>query len=339
MQSEKNQLGDTLLFTGTACGNVLEGKGSSIRKEFLKQVREAYVVCAESLQRKLPLQNNAIKMCAALDPQVRGTKTCLAYLQKMPSHFCGDRTAYDKEIRRYNLDKSIVCQDVPVDQYWSEIDNKNYPNLTAAAKALLSSFHGPLVESSFSSMGDLMNEKSGHMTSETYQALQTIRFHLKAKGQSAVEAFKKKDPVRDPVCKRLCVHMKNAYKGRQDRQQRNKAVATDKRERVGASVPASKKADKEDLLIQASIAKSAHMESVKKAATVDVITTCSQSELTGRKRPCSSPDSEKSRAKRLCESHADSLVEEDNVCEQNSAPVPPRSTKGKQTSISSFFKK
>jgi hypothetical protein len=109
------------------------------------------------------------------------------------------------------------------------MDTKKYPNLVQVAKALLSSFHGPLDESSFSAMGDLMNENAGHMEDETYQTLQTIRFHLKAKGQTAVNAFKKEDPLREPVSKILCDRMKEAYKRREDRQEKKRQAAEEQR--------------------------------------------------------------------------------------------------------------
>jgi hypothetical protein len=154
-------------------------------------------------------------------------------------------------------------------------------------------------------MGDLMNENAGHMDDETYQGLQTIRFHLKAKGQTAVDAFKKKDPLREPVSKILCDRMKEAYKGRQDRQEKKRQAAEEQRERVGAPVPVSKTASKKDLLSQTCATKSAHRQAVANASSA------SDSNQPAQKRPCAS----------------------------SSTVPPPAKIAKKQTSLSTFFKK
>ena len=47
--------------------------------------------------------------------------------------------------------------------------------------ALLTIFHGPRVESSFSVMGEVMDKKSGRMNMSTYTAIQTVKYSLNAK--------------------------------------------------------------------------------------------------------------------------------------------------------------
>ena len=47
--------------------------------------------------------------------------------------------------------------------------------------ALLTIFHGPKVESSFSVMGDVMDKKSGRMNVSTCSAIQTVKYNLNAK--------------------------------------------------------------------------------------------------------------------------------------------------------------
>jgi hypothetical protein len=105
LADQNNQLGDALLFIGTECSKLAKSKACN-KKEFLQQVRKAYVLCAESLQRKMPLRNKALKVCAALDPELRGKKITLTYLKKAPGHLCAYQNAY-KKIRKYNVDPSI----------------------------------------------------------------------------------------------------------------------------------------------------------------------------------------------------------------------------------------
>ena len=49
------------------------------------------------------------------------------------------------------------------------------------SSALLTIFHGPRVESSFSVMGEVMDKKSGRMNMSTYTAIQTVKYSLNAK--------------------------------------------------------------------------------------------------------------------------------------------------------------
>ena len=49
------------------------------------------------------------------------------------------------------------------------------------SSALLTIFHGPRVESSFSVMGEVMDKKSGRMNMSTYSAIQTVKYSLNAK--------------------------------------------------------------------------------------------------------------------------------------------------------------
>ena len=47
--------------------------------------------------------------------------------------------------------------------------------------ALLTTFHSPRVESSFSVMDEVMDKNSGRMNASTYFAIQTVKYSLNAK--------------------------------------------------------------------------------------------------------------------------------------------------------------
>lgn len=56
-----------------------------VRKEFLKQAQEAYISCGAKLQDKMPVNNEVLIHCTALDPAKQGKTTTLQYLQKLPT--------------------------------------------------------------------------------------------------------------------------------------------------------------------------------------------------------------------------------------------------------------
>jgi hypothetical protein len=55
----------------------------------------------------------------------------------------------------------------------------------APVQAALSCFHGPLVESSFNVMGEIMDKSTTNMDIETYCALQTVKMAVQASGKTA----------------------------------------------------------------------------------------------------------------------------------------------------------
>ena len=69
---------------------------------------------------------------------------------------------------------------VRADTQWFKLKDK-YSLLSKMSSALLTIFHGPRVESSFSVMGEVMDKKSGRMNMSTYTAIQTVKYSLNAK--------------------------------------------------------------------------------------------------------------------------------------------------------------
>ena len=83
--------------------------------------------------------------------------------------------------------------------------------------ALLTIFHGPRVESSFSVMGDVMDKKSGRMNVSTYSAIQTVKYSLKAKTSQAfrpksVQVFPRLDRLKSPVTSESAEGITNSKK-------------------------------------------------------------------------------------------------------------------------------
>ena len=64
--------------------------------------------------------------------------------------------------------------------------------------SVLSIFHGPKVESSFSAMGDVIDKKANRMCDRTYSAIQTVKYSVRAQcpnssSSRSIQLFKKQD--------------------------------------------------------------------------------------------------------------------------------------------------
>ena len=71
-------------------------------------------------------------------------------------------------------DIEVSCLD-----WWISLEFR-YPNCFKMATAVLSIFHGPRVEGSFSGMTDIIDSKSGRLDIESYDAMQTVKYALMA---------------------------------------------------------------------------------------------------------------------------------------------------------------
>ncbi|XP_064607853.1 uncharacterized protein LOC135472323 [Liolophura sinensis] len=206
---------------------------------FLKQVKEAYIACGDTLQKKLALSNKFLKAVSALHPHAIGHTLTLSLLQKLPALAPNVLTETEEELYELNIRKYQTDQhpDFPegsrIDEWWGkeEICLK-YPCLSKMAKAVLSCFHGPQVESSLSVMNDVIDAKSGRLNIETYQAIQNIKYGLKASGKSAVEYFKKRDHLHDKVDHTLVRNVKRSFSQYKAILEEKKSVATEKQKQL-----------------------------------------------------------------------------------------------------------
>ena len=105
-----------------------------------------------------------------------------------------------------------------MDQWWIAVEaTGRYSNLPKMALAVLTCFHGPLVESSFNIMGDLMGGRNFRMELPTYSALQTVKYRLgmekedELRQESAIKLLAVPNPVLDHPPRNLMRNMKLAY--------------------------------------------------------------------------------------------------------------------------------
>ena len=88
----------------------------------------------------------------------------------------------------------------------SEYISRKYPALSKVATTAFSIFHGPRVESSFSSMGNILEKKRSQLNVETYDAYQTVRYYLTANKQTACGVFDMDAVDKDIVMHRRLYH-------------------------------------------------------------------------------------------------------------------------------------
>ena len=97
-----------------------------------------------------------------------------------------------------------------VDHWWHNLTM--CPTLKKVAKAVLSIFHGPQVESSFNLMKDVLGRKAGSMDISTFSSIQTCKYFLKCKEQTSAKAFGRESPLFTPVKGCLVKNMQASHR-------------------------------------------------------------------------------------------------------------------------------
>ncbi|KAL6473244.1 hypothetical protein MHYP_G00194320 [Metynnis hypsauchen] len=167
---------------------------------FLASVRKAYITTAVYLQKKLPLNSPTLIALSALDPLLRGHSQATLQLKRlsaMLNPLLPEDQDLSRELVQFSVDLTLPRYkegDGMVD-WWGHVFHQpgKYPALSALAKCCLSIFHGPRVESSFSLMNEIIDQRSGNMNVETFNAIQTAKYVLQSRGQTAVQMFERSD--------------------------------------------------------------------------------------------------------------------------------------------------
>ncbi|KAL6473267.1 hypothetical protein MHYP_G00194550 [Metynnis hypsauchen] len=184
---------------------------------FLASVRKAYITTAVYLQKKLPLNSPTLIALSALDPLLRGHSQATLQLKRlsaMLNHLLPEDQDLSRELVQFSVDLTLPRYkegDGMVD-WWGHVFHQpgKYPALSALAKCCLSIFHGPRVESSFSLMNEMIDQRSGNMNVETFNAIQTVKYVLQSRGQTAVQMFERSDVKFGEVDRIMCRNINNA---------------------------------------------------------------------------------------------------------------------------------
>ncbi|KAL2102116.1 hypothetical protein ACEWY4_001284 [Coilia grayii] len=164
------------------------------------RVRKAYTTTAVYLQKKLPLNSPTLIALSALDPLLRGHSQATIQLKRlggMLSHLLPENQDLQRELVHFNVDLTLprYKEGDGVVEWWGHVFDQpgKYPTLSALVKCCLSIFHGPRVESSFSLMNEVLDQRSGNMNVETFNAIQTVKYTLLSRGQTAIQMFRRED--------------------------------------------------------------------------------------------------------------------------------------------------
>ena len=144
----------------------------------------------EYIQKKLSLENEALKKFSVIDPKIvtSPNKLVLKWFNDIPTVLVNVLTSeeqdeYGLEVRKLLFDAQLPSaldsrrDDNDCLTWWISV-SKKYPVVFKVVRAVSSIFHGPRVESSFSAMGDIIDKKSERMNIETYASIQTIKYAL-----------------------------------------------------------------------------------------------------------------------------------------------------------------
>ena len=242
-------------------GSTLPTKDKTSKAEFLKLASRAYITCGKHLQAMLPLNNELLKVMSATDPLAHGHSVFLARLKRLPkavgvSLTTEDRRSYEKETSNYQVDNKLPATTdsnekvVRLDHYWSEVEKMgSYPGMCAAILPLIFIFYGPQVEGSFIAMGDIIDGKTCRTDIETYSAIQTVKYGLRARKATSVSFLRKEDILHDRINASLVRNMAGAYKQQLEVVEEQMEEVAAKRQRLDISekLPLSKEAYKVSL--------------------------------------------------------------------------------------------
>ena len=126
-----------------------------------------------------------------------------------------DLKTYTLEVQRFHTDSTlhVALLDTRLDTWWALVfQTGKFPALSKMVAALLSCVHGPQVEGSFSVMGNVITTKPACLGIKTFDAIQSVKYSLKASETSTVQFFKKSDHLHNSVDSRLVCDMTCVYK-------------------------------------------------------------------------------------------------------------------------------
>lgn len=172
--------------------------------QFYNNLRTGYVMAAKKIL-KMPIENKTIRYMSVLDPYFVGhtqTEQALKSLaEKMPQALGKeDLGQLSVDVARYNVDQQVhqlaseYSEDDPVDSgYWAKVfslksfDQVRYPALKKLVSSLLTIFSGPLIESTFNIMDDIVEKDRANMTVVNYEGVAIVKTVLRKKKMKSTE--------------------------------------------------------------------------------------------------------------------------------------------------------
>ena len=149
-------------------------------------------------------------------------------LQFFPNFFNEEeKSSYGVEIRRIQNDSSLPTfkPEIRLDDWWSEgvFKSGKYPTLSKMVRICLSIFTAPIVEQSFSLMNNTITSTTNRLDTETFEAIQSVRYYLKSnipddkmpkgkrKKSKSLILFNRDNILTDPVDTHICKNIQKAH--------------------------------------------------------------------------------------------------------------------------------
>lgn len=132
----------------------------------------------------------------------------------MLSHLLPEHQDLPRELVQFNVDLTLprYKEGDGVVEWWGHVFQLQgkYPTLSTLVRCCISIFHGPRVESSFSLMNEVLDQRSGKMNVETFNAIQTVKYVMLSRGQTAIQLFRREDAKFGEVDRTLCSNVSTA---------------------------------------------------------------------------------------------------------------------------------
>ncbi|XP_034562620.1 uncharacterized protein LOC117829157 [Notolabrus celidotus] len=240
---------------------------------FLADVRKAYTNTAVYLQKKLPLASPTQTALSALDPLLRGHSQATIQLKRlsgMLGHLLPAGHDVHRELLLFNVDLSIPSfkEGDSMVEWWGTVFDKpdKYPTLSALVKCCLSIFHGPRVESSFSLMNNVIDQRSGNMNVSTFNAILTVKYTLQSRKKTAVELFRREDAKFGEVDRTLCKNINSAAATYTHQQKKNQKEKQQQQSKYGSQASGSAQQTKRQTAEEEKRARLRHVAKQRKRA-------------------------------------------------------------------------
>ncbi|GBM63909.1 hypothetical protein AVEN_81637-1 [Araneus ventricosus] len=192
----------------------------------------------------MPFANPFLKAVSSLDPCNRKTSVALELMKELPLYASNvvqdsEKEAYDLEIHNFQNDHFSDIVEESVNLWWKDVENTSkYPLLSRMTFALLTCFHEPKVESSFSIMNNVITPGSNTLNVSTFNAMQCIKYELrsqKKKKKSAVCMFSKHDFLKEKVDPKLVRNVRNSRNVYFVKLKQNKSLREERIKELNAS--------------------------------------------------------------------------------------------------------
>ncbi|GBO22599.1 hypothetical protein AVEN_99280-1 [Araneus ventricosus] len=191
----------------------------------------------------MPFANPFLKAVSSLDPCNRKTSVALELMKELPLYASNvvqdsEKEAYDLEIHNFQNDHFSDIVEESVDLWWRI--PQNILLLSRMTFALLTCFHEPKVESSFSIMNNVITPGSNTLNVSTFNAMQCIKYELrsqkkKKKKKSAVCMFSKHDFLKEKVDPKLVRNVRNSRNVYFVKLKQNKSLREERIKELNAS--------------------------------------------------------------------------------------------------------